>query len=166
MEVDLGVRALQLETGSLRGQWIQHLDALAALRVHRKIARDQLHQLRRALKSIEDERPIFIGEFETFGHLGHARALLVALLGFLLVEILSFFHRGRSILIDQVGVLLFPLARGVPVHQVCGQLFPVAALLREVTHAVADDLVIADHLVGAVFQDQPMIPAHAGNARL
>ena len=58
------------------------------------------------------------------------------------------------------------LLRRVPVHQVHGQLFPVAALLREVAHPLAHDLVIAHHLVGAVFQDQPMIPPHSGNARL
>ena len=166
MEVHFGVRALQLEAGFLRGQRIQHGDALAALRVHRKIARDQFHQLRRALKGIEDEYAIFIGQLETLRHQRHARALLVALLGFLLVEFLCLFHRGRSIFFDQVGVFLFPLVRSIPVHEIRGQLLPFAALLREITHAVADDLVIADQLVVTVFEDEPVVSPHAGSARL
>jgi hypothetical protein len=159
------VRAFDLQARLLRGQRIQHADAFAVFCVHRQIVRDQLHQFRRALKGIENEDAILIRQLQPLRHHGHARALLVALRGFLLVETFGLLHRRRSIF-DQIGVLTLPLVRGVPVHQVDGQLLPIAPLLREVTHPVAHDLVIAHHLVRTVFQDQPMIPSHAGNARL
>ena len=61
----------------------------------------------------------------------------------------------------------FVLARGVPVDQADGQLFPVAAALeRDVANTVADNFVLADQLVGAVFKDKAMVGGHAGHVRL
>ena len=64
-------------------------------------------------------------------------------------------------------MIALPFAGGFPIDEVEGQFFPVAAALDgDVADTVADDLVFADELVGAVFEDKAMVGAGVGQVRL
>ena len=64
-------------------------------------------------------------------------------------------------------MVALPFAGSFPVDQTGGQLFPIAAALdRDVADAFADNLVLADDLIGAVFEDEAMVGSHARHTGL
>jgi hypothetical protein len=56
------------------------------------------------------------------------------------------------------GCVVFgPFLGGRPIHQVCRHLFPLPALGAEVPHPVAYLLVLGNHLVGPILENQALI---------
>ena len=162
----LGVRAFELEAGGPAGHGIEHADAVAVARVEAHVGGGQLDNLRRAVKSVEDEDAVFIGQLEAGSNFRGAGALLVAGRGLFLVNVFGFLHgRGRNI-VGRGVVGAAPFFGGAPVDQLVGQLLPIVALLGEIADAVADDFVLAHELVAAVLEDKAMIALLAGRVGL
>ena len=128
VEVYLGMSAVQFQAGLRAGQGVQGVEPVLRLGLRVQLRRQHLHQLRSALKGIQPKYAVLVGQFQPLGHLGTPRLGLVALGGLLLVDRRGFLHRvGRIFCLD--GVVAFPLARGIPVHQIVGEFFPLAAAL-------------------------------------
>jgi len=90
--------------------------------------------------------------------------------GFFLVESRGLFHCIGIVagaVIGQRCVIALPLARRVPVDQIRGQLFPcAAALVGDVTHAIAYDLILAHELIAAIFENEPAVGVGSRRVRL
>jgi len=167
MQAHLRTRPIQLKQRALptqrqHGLQSLHLDQLQVARICR-----QLHQLRRSAKLIQDKHPVGIRQVQPFGHLGHPLAFVFPLRRLFLVQGSRLFHRRRTLLLRVGRLLSLPFSSRRPIHQRGRKLFPISAPLHaDVPHSVAHHFILADNLVGAVLQNQPMIHLHARNIRL
>ena len=137
------------------------------LGIHIQFRGRQLHQFRRALKGVQRKDAILIGQLQSLGYLGHAGLLLVAFGCLFLVDVFSLLHGRRRLFHGSRGVIAFPFACRLPVHQVHGQLLPVAAAFQgDIAHPVTHNLVFAHQLVVAVLQNEAVVGGHAGHVGL
>ena len=107
----------------------------------------QFHQLRLALKIIEQEDAGIIGKAQAGRDLGEMRLGRFAVGVSFLVECRGFGDGGSS------AVLLVFLRRR-PIYQRGREFFPFVAFGALVAHAIAFDFILGDQLVGAVLENE------------
>ena len=163
VEADFGGCAFELKEGALAAEGEDGLDAFHLDELEVAGGGFKLDELGRSLEFVEDEDAVGVGQGEAFGDFGHAVALVLALVGFFLVEGGGFLH-GGGLVFGEGGLLGLPFLRSFPVDEVGGKLFPFAATLdADVADAVADEFVFTDELEGAVFEDEAVIDLDAGD---
>ena len=128
-----------------------------ALAIHIAGVLGQRHQFGLVMERIERPHSVLVGQPQTRGYIGSARARAAALLYRSLRPPESRARRAPPGGLSRPVHGLWPILGGRPIHQVCRQFLPLPSLGAEVPHPVAYLLVLRNHLVGPILQDQALV---------